>query len=471
MSAKPSLLARTRSRQLAILTLVAVPALLAVAFFAIWQTAQLDGDSPCYLQWCPKRTSVYPSFLDLVGLRLLLPVQLALFAAAASWLAWYSLRLFDSLPLSVALTLGTVANPYLWQLQASVMSEALTTPLLVILLGCTLGYAAERRTLLLAVASFCAGLAAAARPSLLPVVAIPFLAGVLLEGSAKAKLRLAGLCLVAWLAPIAVDRLYTHAVLGERMTSLAGRHMFAKAAMIDAPSLDQSSMAPVDRRLADVLERDFAPVRQTLKPLHGNVRDVVRLNYEVCIQYACGDAATRDLRLPRHVLDDGLFRVGLARIERNPLGYLSLAWDNYRGLWLLHPRKHPDLAGEYNAYLRAASSLPFQQYLGEEAQPVPKSEQHELYRLNRAVFAAIGLALPVLLAVLALALLRRKSPLLAVALAAAVGLEAVLVFAALFGVGIPRYVMGMWPVVVLPFVLAAYETFARPLARTGLQAK
>lgn len=453
------------------LSLVAVPILLALAFFAILQTVQLDGDSPCYLQWCPKRTSVYPTFLDLIGLRLLLPVQLALFAAAASWLAWYSFKLFDSLLLSAALTLGTLANPYLWQLQGSVMSEALTTPLLIVLLGCVLGYAAKRQASLLAVAAFCAGLAAAARPSLLPVVAMPLVAAGFLGSSARGKLSLIGLCIAAWLAPIAADRIYTRAMLGERKTSLAGRHMFAKAALIEAPPLDRSLMARVDRKLADIVERDFAVVRQTLKPLRGNVRDVVRLNYEVCIQYACGDSATRGLRLPRSELDDGLFRVGLARIEQNPRGYLSLGWDNYRGLWLLHPRKHPDLAREYNAYLGAASPLPFQQFLGEEALPVPDDQQHGLYRIDRALLAMIGLALPLLFVVLVPMLWRRKEPLLVVALSAIVGLEAVLVFAALFGVGIPRYVMGMWPVVVLPFILMGHELLARRSPRNGLQAQ
>lgn len=440
------------------LAIAAAPMLIAILYYMAIGHAQLDGDSPCYLQWCPKRTSVYPVFLNLVEGPWLLPVQLGLLAGSLTWLAWYSFRLFGSLLLSAVLTFGIMANPYVWQLQGSVMSEALTTPLLIVLLGCTTGFLVRGSPTTLLAASFAAGVMAAARPGVLPILIIPLAALWLANRTAGQKLKLSALCVLVWVAPIAADRAYTRAVLGDRMTSLAGRHIFAKAALIDAPPLDRSGMGAVDRRLANLLERDLQPVREVLRPLHGNVRQIVRLNYEVCLQYACGERLTGDLHLPRAELDDALVRVGTARLERNPGAYLSLAWDNYRGLWQLHPRKHPDLAREYNAFLKTSAPLPFQPLLGEEGQIVPSDQQREYYRYDRLVLIAIGVAVPILILLFLIQIFRRSGePLGAGSLAILVGLEAVLVFAALFGVGIPRYVMGMWPAIVAGFALAGYH--------------
>lgn len=449
--------------RLGVLLQVALPFLMAAAYFAVTRVAQMDGDSPCYLQWCAKRTSVYPMFLNLVDRDVLLPVQLLLFAVAIAALALVAFRYSGTLIFSGMLTAGMLANPYLWQLQGSIMSEAITTPLLVVLLILTLQSAMRGRPLLFGAASLVAGIMTATRPSCLPLLIIP-LAVLWLSGqrSMGMKIRLTALCVVLWLVPVVADRAVTQAVLGNEQSSLAGRHVFAKAALIDAPPLDRSDMSLPDRRLADVLERDYAPVRRVVAPLTGNVRDVVRLNYEVCFQYACTDAATRDVGLKGAALDEALYRVGLARLRQNLGAYLDLSVDEFRGEWLLHPRKHPTLARDYNAFLRSAAPLPFQYLLGEEGQIVRADQQKSLYRVNRAAFLAIAVIIPILLSVLVYLLTTRpRRPLVIASFSALAGVIAVQVFTAMFGVGIPRYTMGLWPAIVFAFVTAAFALFER----------
>jgi hypothetical protein len=270
------------------------------------------------------------------------------------------------------------------------------------------------------------------------------------------------LATLLWAAPIIVDRLVTQAVLGDTKTSLAGRHAFAKAGLIDAPPLNRAGMSAPDRKLADILERDYAPAREVLRPLRGNVRDVVRLNYEVCFQYACTDAMARDVGVKGAALDAALYRVGSARLMENPASYIRMAIDEFRGQWLLHPRKHPTLAREYNEFLRAAAPLPFQQFLGEEGQVVPADQQKQLYRVNRAAFVSIALMVPVLLTLLTWLLIRRRRDALVVASFASLsGVIAVQIFTSMFGVGIPRYTMGLWPAIVFAFVAAVFFLFER----------
>jgi hypothetical protein len=83
-----------------------------------------DMDSLGYVQGSPARTATYHLFLLPFYRPWLLPVQLFLFAAALSWLAVYSSRFLPWIACA-ALFFCIAANPYVWELQASVMSEAI----------------------------------------------------------------------------------------------------------------------------------------------------------------------------------------------------------------------------------------------------------------------------------------------------------------------------------------------------------
>lgn len=425
---------------------------------------QLAGESPCYLAWCAKHTAVYPGFVRIITPAYLLPVQLALFAAAITWFGWLLDRRSGLLVASLVV-LGLVANPYVWQLQGSIMSEALTMPLLIVVIGCSLLWLDGRRPAYLMVAFVASSLTATARPSGLLTILIPLASLWLGQRAADArpsKLVLSGLGMLCWLLPVVAERTTTHFVLGAEQTSLAGRHMMAKAGVIDAPPVNRKGFSPLENRVADMMELQFAPIRDTFRPLSGPVKDLVRFNYEVCIAFSCTDEAMKDVHVRRPELDAALVRVGFARLKQNPLAYLDLAWAEYRGLWSLHTRKHPDIAPAYNAFLAKAMPLPFQTGLGVQGVIVPLNDQKSYYRYDRMVMFAIAWACILLLIALLISWFRgERGPSVVAPLATLIGLEAILVFIALLGVGIPRYPLGLWPAIVIGLVLGALHYLRR----------
>jgi hypothetical protein len=458
----------TGFRKALFLAVLAIPWLIAITLLIHWRQVQLAGESPGYLTWNPKETAVYPAFIRVIGRSQLLPVQLALFASSVSWIGWQLLRQFGPM-VGAAVVIGLVANPYVWQLQGSVMSEALTMPLLIVVIGCSLAWLDGRSRVHLMVAFFASALSFTARPSALLTVVIPLLAlwlGPRMDRNAASKLLVTMVGLLLWLVPVGLERLTTHLVLGDRHTSLLGRHVMMKAAVIDAPAIDRRGMSPLEVRVATMMEQQYAPLRDTFRPLSGRVRDLVRFNYEVCVAFSCTDAALRDVNVARPVLDRALERVGLARIRQNPFGYLGLATAEYRGLWSLHTRKDPDVAPKYNAFLQKSGPIPFWSSLGPDSQFVPKADQKSYYRYDRAVMFMIAWATVLLIIALAISWLRGdRHPSVVGPLATLVGLQAVLVFIALAGVGIPRYSLGLWPAIVLGLGVGAFHYLDRFVIR------
>jgi hypothetical protein len=438
--------------------MAAVPFLAAIAFLVLRPSLAMDPDSPTYLDWSPIRSAGYPLFLDLFDGPYLLHLQLLLLAGAIAWAAYFSFHLFGRLLLTGLLTLGLIANPYMWVLQGSVMSEAVTTPLIIIFLGCTVGFAATSRPSLALAASLLAAVIAAARPACLPLFIPPMLAVLLLPGRAMAsRLKLALACLCIWLAPLAAERLYAQAVHGERLTSLAGRHIFAKASLIDGQPVDRMGLTPLETRLADLMEREYEPVRRLLRSSEGSsAHRVLLANYEVCIQYACTNRASGFVGEER-VLHEALSKVGGARLRSNPLGYLELAWNEYLGFWLLHQRKHPGLADGFNQFVTRAGRLPFQAQLGTDVLPVQDVERSAFFRVNRLFFTVLGLlAFIVTIGSVVLLIYRSRHPFVYASFLSAVALQGVLVFTAFTGIGIPRYTMSMWPAIVFMVVFTSF---------------
>jgi hypothetical protein len=450
---------REQIRLIFLIALTALPFLIGIAFVSLRPDIVHDPDSITYQNWSPIRTSGYAIFLDIADGPYLLHIQVFLLSAAAAWLGFYVYRLFGSLSMAWLIVIGLVGNPFLWLLQGSILSEALSTPFLLVFTGCLLGFTASRRTAWILTASVVAGIIATIRPAGLPLIAAPVLA-VLLVGSytLSSRLKLLALCVCLWLVPVASDRLYSRAVHGEKLTSLAGRHMFAKAALIDAPSVDTTGFTPLELKLAALAEVGYQPVRRELERLNGSsVHDVLRPNYEVCIQYACTNGAISFLQLPEHELNEGLLNVGLARLKQNPLGFLRLAWDEYLGLWVFHSRRHPLLADDFNRYVAQAGPLPFQRELGPDVLMVPEADQNPLFRVTRPFFIILGSSVALIMIAFGWLILvhRKRCALLLAAFICATTVEAVLVFNALTGIGIPRYTMGLWPLIVCAAFIGA----------------
>jgi hypothetical protein len=222
-----------------------------------------------------------------------------------------------------------------------------------------------------------------------------------------------------------------------------GRQVFMKAAVIDAPPTAVAFPDPLDRRLIHALNYDFEPVRRLIhRAPDRDVRYILMTNYEACAGYPCANSIVRGFRGSEAELHRHLLKVGLARLRSNPMGYLWLTASEYPRMWLLHPRKHPDLAPKYNAFLAREAPIPFERELGEVGQPTPKAEQRPILRLNRAAFAGVGILAALLTIGFAV---WRRGTLTRAAFSILLGTQAVLVFSAFLGVGLPRYAMGMWP--------------------------
>jgi hypothetical protein len=421
--------------------LALIPFGLALLFWKLHPNLVWDADSASYVGGWPMRTATYHLFLKLFYGPMLLPMQLLLFAAALSWLAIQSSR---SLPwLACAAMLAAIAgNPYVWELQASVMSEALTTPLLTIVVGCILGFVTTRRPAALILAALLCGLMTTIRPSLLLFILTPLCAlwaGLKIPG----RVNVTAVILAVWLAPVIAERLYSKVVHGSELTSPVGRNIFMKGAIIDAPPTALASPDALDRRLLAAVNRDYEPVRQLIDRTNDrDVRYILMSNYEACAGYPCGDSFVNGFHVSEAELERHMLRVGIARLRSNPVAYLELAASEYQRMFLLHPRKHPDLAPKYNAFLARESPIPYQSFLGEQGQPTPPDQQQPLLRFNRATFALIGILAALMTVGFAFWRPNRRAE---AAFALLVGTQAVLLFTTLLGVGQPRYAMGMWP--------------------------
>lgn len=427
-----------------IVILAIIPCCIAIAVWWLHPQIAFDTDSPRYMAASPMRTATYPLFLRATYGPALLPIQLLLFAAALSWLALYSSK-FLSWVVSAAMVLAMAANPYVWQLQGTVMSEALTTPLLTIIVGCLLGFTATNRPSLAIIAGLLCGIATTARPSLFPLILTP-LCAVWIGRTLPARGWLCVVILVAFMVPIAIERLYSHAVHGAELTSPMGRQLFMKAAVIDAPPSAMNSTDPLDRELVQELNNDYAPVRRLLDTTKDrDVRLILLTNYEGCAGWGCFTNVWARFGVPEAELHRHLFRIGLARLESNPLGYLKLTASEYPKMWLLHQRKLPTIAPKYNAFLANERPIPFQRELGEEGQPTPASQQKRILFINRVAFATIGLLAALM--TIGFAFWRRQ-PRARAALCLLLGTQGVLIFSAFVGSGLVRYAMGMWPTVI-----------------------
>ena len=424
--------------------LALIPIVIALAFWWIQPEIIIDADTPRYLDNSPMRTATYPLFLDVAHGPALLPIQLFLLAGALAWLAVYASKFLPWF-VNAAMVLAVGANPYVWELQASIMGEALTIPLLTIIAGCVLGFLKEGRRALIVVAAVLGGLAATIRPSLMPFILTP-IAAVWITPKLQSRIKLSVIIVLAWMSPVVVERLYSRAVHGSELTSPLGRALFMKSAIIEAPATKYQSSDHLDRRLVEVLNEDFEPVRRLIdRAPDRDVRNILLANYEPCAGFPCLMSIVEPFHVDEAELHRRLVDIGLARLSTNPAGFLELAATEYERLWLLHPRKVPALATKYNAFLSREAPIPFEAQLGEIAQPTPTSEQKEIYRLNRATFIAIG----ILAATLTIAFaFWRRGPLIRTSFALLIGTQAVLVFGTLVAPGLPRYTMGMWPTLI-----------------------
>lgn len=426
-----------------------------------------EADSASYLGFSPIRTAGYPLFLRLVGTSHLIAAQTALHAFAVACLGVETRRLMGSAVWSWLLVFAVLANPEIARYHSEVMTESLSLTLGVAALVGVAALASAPSVFRALVLSLLIGASSLVRPTgvaLIPAAA----AAVLISRRAFPSRGALVAALIAVSVPaaaaIGVERLATErSSPPEAETSLAPRHLFAKAALIDAPAaVSGEDDTPLRRSLRRIIEVDAAPIRALLADpdASSSTRAALTVNYETCLEYACAAALMRGISAAPGELRRETTRVALERMAAAPAATARLFLSNYLGLWDTYSRSHPDLAPSFDRFV-ATRTLPFADLLPSDMTgPAPISRAAIAVRpaIRIVGLATFGIALfgiPALVRGTA-------SPEWTVAVFSALAVHLSDVTVAALGVGIPRYTLGLWPFAAAAgvYALAAFRASA-----------
>jgi hypothetical protein len=428
-------------------------------------------DSIRYLEAWPMYSLGYPIFLKIVGAHGAIIVQPVLFGAALAFLGSEIVRLTRSTWLAIAVVMATVALPQIREFHASILSESLFLSLLVTFLALAIRFSYLSTWHLMVLAAMTAGVAGTVRRTGFALVPV-MLVMVLLERR-RLKSTQVALLFVAALAPFlaiaGAEQAIAPTMHHGHTSSLMGRHMFAKAALIDAPRAAPTS-DPIRAALDRHLENDYAPIRGFLASAPRDLRAVLSLYYETCLQGGCVDRS-REL-MPD--LDEAgqtrtLASAANARIARAPIAFLDLLALNYGSLWAVDRLRHPDRAERLTAFIAAHRPMPFER-LAFSLEPDEVLAFQPSPRIRYAQWAmtvlAIWTALLAVVGLLGVAMPEKLSPLLTVAAVAALAAQACVLLTATTAAGFARFTLGIWPAIVTAALCGVWALLpARATAR------
>ena len=406
----------------------------------------------------------YPLFLKVVGARGAILVQPILFTAALAFLGREIVTLTRSTWLAAAVVAGSMVLPQIREFHASILSESLFLSLLIAFLGFAVRFAYHPTWHLMVLLATTAGLNGTIRRTgfaMLPVM----LAMVLMQ-----RHRLRGsqpaLFFVAAVAPFFVifgaEQAVAAVVHAGNTSSLMGRHMFAKAALIDAPPATAAASPgkpggaaadPLRTALDQHLQSDYAPIRALLAAAPADLRGVLSIYYETCLQGGCVDRSRALMPgVDESEQTQRLGAAGNARILRAPGAFARLLAMNYLSLWTVDRLRHPDRASRLNAFIASHRPMPFERLAFAlepdhtlEFQPSPRVRYVQIMINVIAIWTA-GIAVLGLIAALASP---RLPPMFAVAATAALAAHGGLLFTAALAAGFSRFTLGLWPAIVM----------------------
>ncbi len=323
-------------------------------------------DSIHYLNMTPIVPLGYPFFLTFTGARGAIIAQPIIFAAALAFMGREIVRTTRNTWLAVAAVAGCMIVPQIREYHASILSESLFLSLLVVFLGLSIRFAHYPTWRLMVLVAITVGASAVVRRTGFAFVPVMLVMVLLqrqrLPGSQAALFFVAAL--VPFGAIVGGEQVIAPLVHAGAPSSLMGRHLFAKAALIEAPELpstfakasaDKPSDDPIRRALDDQLAYAFAPIRSMLASAPYNVRGVLTIYYETCLQGGCADEARALTLAPDEARQTELMgATGLARIRRAPVNFLKLTWLHYGSLWTVNRLRHPDTVPALNAVYRRA---------------------------------------------------------------------------------------------------------------------
>ncbi len=423
-------------------------------------------DSFHYLNTTPIVPLGYPLFLTIVGARGAIVAQPLIFAAALAFLGRETLRLTRSTWLAAAVVAGSMALPQIREFHASILSESLFLSLVIVLLGFAVRFAHHPAWQVMALVATAAGLSGMVRRTgfaFVPVMLVlVWLQRHRLSGWQRAACVAAAL--VPFLLIVGAEQAAAPIVHAGQASSLLGRHLFAKAALIDATPAPVSA-DPVRAALDAQLQEDYAPIRALLASAPADLRGVLSIYYETCLQGGCVD---RSRALMPGVNESAQTRMlgeaGTARIRRAPTAFARLMAMNYRSLWTVDRLRHPDRAPALNAFIASHRPLPFEKLAfsldpGQPLEFLPSPRVRYLQIVIGAIaiwtagFALVGLGG----ALVSIPL----PPAVAVAATAALAAHGGLLLTAALAAGFSRFTIGLWPAIVTASLFGLWSILPR----------
>ena len=416
-------------------------------------------DSAGYLGFAPIRTLGYPIFLSLVSAKGAFILQPVLFLAALTWLAIEIDAAFGSVLPAAAVMAGAMTTPAVAIVHTTILTESLFMSALLGFLALVVRFTRAPSLGAAAAASALAGAAAAIRPTGLALLAV--LAAMTATGwtrSAKPRWKAVAAAALPFVAIVATERVAARAIHGAEATTLAGRHLFAKAALLDADG-ERSFDDPLRARLQRRLDADYAPIRRFLETTPADVRPVLALYYESCLQGPCVPELGVSLPWGGARINAALRDVALARIARAPAAFARQTAANYRSLWSGEKLRHPATAAALNAFFASPRRLPFEReaFALNPGDP-QRFDADETVRFVQPLMIAMGWVTGVF-AIAGLAAAARRRPLptpAAIACLASLTVHACLLLSALSAPGLGRFIVGVWPAATTAAVACAW---------------
>lgn len=439
-----------------------VIAAVAAAHAAICFATLPDGpftapDSTAYLEMQPIVPLGYPLFLRLAGSGGALILQPAIFAMSLAFLGLEIFAATTSLLLTLAVMAGIALTPDLRAYHASILTESLFLSGLLTFLAIAARFVRSPSWQSAMAAAAVAMLTATVRRAafaFLPVVALMMLMRWRRVPSRAAMVAAAAVPVIAVLG---AEALAVKAIHGAGATSLAGRHLFAKAALIDAEAAPPAADGR-RARLQNALAVEFAPMRQLIARAPRDLRASLTLYYETCLQGPCVSALRESLALPEAATNELLAGVARERLIAAPSAFASLTAANYASLWTAYKIRHPDTVREMNAFVAANRPLPFER---EAFKVGPRDaitlQPSPLVRLLQPMVMAVGwfTAGMALCGVVAASRQRISAP-GAIASLAAWTAHGALLLSALAAAGVSRFMVSVLPAVIVSLCVGAW---------------
>ena len=417
----------------------------------------ITPDSQHYLEFNALRTAGYPMFLALSksvfgDVMAALPMQLWLFAVCAALLTWELARLTGMLTVALLVQCALFGNVEATQYHFQLFTESLSMSILALSIAAVSAFVRTGRMWPLVIASALIGASIAVRPSMISQVVVLAIVLLMMRGRLKARWYVliaaaAGPLLVVGMTESAYYRAH-HDGPRQGLTPLI---MFGKAGMIGGPP-DVAAAGAADaaiRPLVDAVQRQAQPARDLLDrapnlPAWCHMAYV----YETYFQWNLAADARRPASM--QTPDDpgaALVRIGLMSIAGAPLAYAELTLRHIGCMWTLTVADRKEQA-DYLAFLEANRPLPFE----EETRLLSKARSHVAVAPKVLSIGFAGVMTLTLLAACAgvvLAVRGRPSDPIVTVGAAALMLNGNLLLTALAGIGLGRYVIGAWPLVVV----------------------